>query len=218
MKMYNQLPVEVDSFNLNFKEFMYYQYLPIKMSETENRNDSIRHKIEDRLKAVKGLDHFLTIIENDFIKNFGIARYFSSYMYLTLKRQYQKNGCVINREGYHSDGFLTEDINYIWCDKQPTIFNNTDFILSKDDNKSLDEMGFQAIMDNDRTYPINTILRLNQYCIHKVGKPIEGIRSFIKVSFSRDRYNLEGNSHNYELDYKWKMRPRSILRNIPQEL
>lgn len=42
--------------------------------------------------------------------------------------------CSFNRMGYHSDGFLTDDINYIWCDNNPTIFNISAFNLTLDEN------------------------------------------------------------------------------------
>ncbi len=41
-------------------------------------------------------------------------------------------------------------------------------------------------------------------------------RTFLKVSFSRDKYDLAGNSHNSRLDYDWPMRERGLTRNTPQ--
>ena len=72
--------------------------------------------------------------------------------------------------------------------------------------------------ENEITFPDCTILRLDEYNIHKVNDRdyFEGMRTFVKVSFSQDNYDLEGNSHNYELNYYWKMKPRKIERNIPQ--
>jgi len=42
------------------------------------------------------------------------------------------------------------------------------------------------------------------------------MRTFVKISFSKDKYDLIGNSHNYEMDYKWDMKERKEERNIPQ--
>ena len=55
---------------------------------------------------------------SDFKNKYGRYRFLDSYMYLTVKRQYQSKSKLFNRPGYHSDGFLTDDINYIWSDKK----------------------------------------------------------------------------------------------------
>lgn len=44
------------------------------------------------------------------------------------------------------------------------------------------------------------------------------VRTFVKVSISRDKYDLIGNSHNHLLQYDWPMRPRALTRNPPQRL
>ena len=142
-----------------------------------------------------------------------------SYVYLTAKRLYQGKGYSFNRKGYHSDGFLTDDINYLWSNSLPTVFNFGKFDLSLDDDVSMVEMEQQANVDNEFSYPQNSLLRLDQFVIHKVSdKEIEGMRTFAKVSFSIDKYDLIGNSKNYLLDYDWQMRERGLKRNIPQKL
>ncbi len=130
---------------------------------------------------------------------------------------YQVNGCSFNRKGYHSDGFLTNDINYVWCDKNPTVFNYSPFKLTLDDTISMKEMEEQANEEAIEIYPENSLLRLDQYNIHKVSEN-KGLvlRTFVKVSFSTDKYDLKGNSKNHLLDYNWNMRDRKKERNIPQ--
>lgn len=87
------------------------------------------------------------------------------------------------------------------------------------DNISLLEMKKQASPFNDVTYKENELLRLNQFNIHKVANVTdEGMRSFLKVSISKDKYDLIGNSHNYLLDYNWEMKERKQERNIPQSV
>jgi hypothetical protein len=44
------------------------------------------------------------------------------------------------------------------------------------------------------------------------------MRAFLKVSISKDKYDLIGNSHNYLLDYDWQMKERKQERNIPQSV
>jgi len=186
---------------------MFYQYLPIKMiGDTEP-------VYEERLKCY---DQLVGAICCDFIGAYGLDSYVNSYIYLTAKYLYQAPGCSFNRPGWHSDGFMTDDINYIWYDKDPTEFNSSRFILSMNDELSLIEMERQALPENNILYPANTILRLDQYNIHRVGESTPGLRNFLKISFSRDKYNLIGNSHNYMLRYNWDMKPRKAKRNIPQ--
>lgn len=207
---YGQLPKALGIFEVECKEMMFYQYLPIKMP---NETQPI---YEPRLKC---FDKLIGAICCDFIGEFGLDNYVNSYVYLTAKFLYQMPNCSFNRMGWHSDGFLTDDINYVWCDKYPTIFNDSDFKLTLDDNISMIEMKKQASPFNDVTYKENELLRLNQFNIHKVASVTDGgMRAFLKVSISKDKYDLIGNSHNYLLNYDWQMKERKQERNIPQSV
>lgn len=206
--MYGKLPISLGQINVECKEMMFYQYLPIKLLK------------QDTTIYEHRLDCFTEIIKTcceDYIKEFGLESFINSYIYVTAKYLYKMANCSFNRMGWHSDGFLTEDINYIWCDKFPTVFNTSNFQLTLDDVISIREMDNQALASNDMYFKENTLLRLNQYNIHRVNPTSnEGMRAFLKVSFSKDKYDLIGNSHNYFLDYDWEMKPRSPQRNIPQ--
>lgn len=205
---YGVSPHFVASVPLKVKEMMLYQYMPIKMC------NSGLVKVDARLEF---LESFLHKVQEDFTREFGVDRYFEEYMYLTIKHSFQSTGCPHNRAGWHSDGFMTDDINYIWYDKCPTLFSMARFDLTMDDSISLDEMEEQAKGSVTRVYPNNSLIRLDQYNIHRVGDiRKEEFRSFIKVSFSKDKYNLAGNTHNYLFDYDWKMYSREKVRNIPQ--
>lgn len=207
---YGQPPVDLGTFTVACNEMMFYQYLPIKLAG----DDSVR--IEPRLECFRPL---IAASYRDFLNLFGYSSLYDHNIYLTAKHLFQSPGCSYNREGYHSDGFMTDDINYIWSNKNPTVFNLSHFFLTQDDSLSMKEMEQQALKKNEVTYPNYTLLRLNQFNIHKVGeckKP--GIRTFVKISFSKDKYDLIGNSHNYLLDYSWPMRMRSMERNIPQKI
>lgn len=210
-KYYGQKPEIIKRLKIEFKEMVFYQYLPIKMNGMTGFN------LEERLQPFCDL---ITECSIDYNNCFGAEQFKEAYVYLTVKRQYISKEKSMNRPGYHSDGFLTNDINYIWCDVNPTIFNKSKFNLTLDDEISLLEMEKQANPENDFHHAANTILRLDQFNIHKVNdlSNYEGMRTFAKVSFSKDKYNLEGNSHNYQIDYDWEMKPRKKQRNIPQIL
>lgn len=206
---YGDLPKMIGHYKVEAKEMMFYQYLPIKLI------GEVEPKYEDRLSCFNGL---IGVCCCDFIGVFGLDRYVQSFVYLTAKFQWQKPGCSFNRPGYHSDGFMTDDINYVWSDSHPTIFNNSDFVLTQDDSLSLAEMEAQANPDNQFQFENNTLLRLNQFNIHRVANPGTGMRTFFKLSISKDKYDLEFNSRNRLLEYNWEYRARNIERNIPQIL
>jgi len=77
------------------------------------------------------------------------------------------------------------------------------------------DMESQALEENNITYPNNTLLGLDPFVVHKVGPYVEGIRTFFKLTFSKDIFNLENNSHNYMFAYDWEMKPRKEQRNVP---
>lgn len=205
---YGQAPVIIDHIDVECDEMMYYQYLPIKFSGYTNTY------IEDRLDFVWDI---YSTAKQDFITTFGRDKFIDMYVYLTVKNLYQIPGRPFNRLGWHSDGFMTDDINYIWSSNQPTIFNASEFNLTQDYNMSMIEMEKQARECNNFQFDSKLLIRLDQYNIHKVADISDaGMRLFVKISFSKDRYDLIGNSKNYKVDYEWDMKPRSIERNIPQ--
>ena len=207
---YGEPPTEIEIVNVKCPEMMFYQYLPIKMPKC------VVITYEDRLKCFAEL---IKIACKDFVDEFGLLEFLDSYVYLTAKCLYQVPDCSFNRQGWHSDGFLTDDINYIWSDKYPTIFNTTEFDLPLDDVLSMQEMDKQALPENNIQYKENQLLRLNQFNIHKVAPITEScMRTFVKISISKDKYDLAGNSHNYLLDYDWEMKERKQTRNIPQSI
>lgn len=207
---YNGKPKNLGLFPIVCDEMFFYQYLPIKLI---GQHEPV---VEDRLKCFNSM---IGTCCCDFVADFGLTRYMESYVYLTAKRLYQGNGYSFNRKGYHADGFLTDDINYLWSDSNPTIFNSTVFDLSLDDNLSMAEMEAQAKKENEYYFDECSLLRLNQFVIHKVADEVtEGVRTFVKLSFSKDKYDLKGNAKNYLLDYEWEMRERNINRNIPQQI
>lgn len=207
---YGNLPRNLGLFEGKCEEMMFVQYLPIKL---------VNQRKPTYDKQFHCFNQIIDAAITNFVDAFGIDAWDESYVYLTAKHMYQVPNSSFNRHGYHSDGFMTSDINYIWSDKFPTIFNTTKFNLTQDDRISIGEMEEQAKKENEVTFPDKSLVRLNQFNIHKVGdNSVGGMRTFVKVSFSKDKYDLIGNAHNHLLDYNWEMKERSIERNIPQTL
>lgn len=198
---YGQEPIVIGPVFLDPKEMCFVQYLPIAMANSD------RVEIPDNLSWTRPLVNMV-------LKQ-GVPD--ECYLYLTVKHLYVTPNNMGNRPGWHSDGFGTDDINYVWCDKYPTEFCVQEFKLSDECDTSLEEMEEQAKVENVKTYGENTLLCLDKYNIHRTPVVGEGYRTFVKVSVSKDLYNLKGNAHNYLFDYDWEMLVRSDTRNHPSK-
>jgi len=216
-KIYGSAPKLVTELKCESEEMFFYQYLPIRMVD---KGSAILLP-----KQLEFLRDLVNEAAKDFINEFGSEEYYKSYMYLTVKRLYVSTGRNLNREGWHSDGFGTNDINYIWCDSVPTeYFEDILYFVPTECSEALeyfDNLG-KLFSQSCMTDKINTnaLYRLDETVIHSVGYYIGNpiIRTFVKVSFSRDKYNLKGNSHNYLFDYKWEMKDRELERNHPSKV
>ena len=205
--IYNKPPKNLGIINCDVEEYFSYTYLPIKLAG------------QSELTLEKRLHCFNKIIGRvacDFVGDFGLDRFVASNIYLTAKHQYQRKNHGFNRPGWHSDGFGTDDVSYIWYNKQPTIFNSTEFSLCEDDEFSMQQMKYQADESLNYTFENNSVLRMDQFTIHRVAEYEGGNRAFLKICFSLDEYRLKGNSINHELNYKWEYLERKTERNIPQ--
>jgi hypothetical protein len=183
-------------------ELMFVQYMPIKFPYS-----SI--KLPDNLKCLSPL---ISAIKGPF----GNAIPDDHFIYITAKHLFVTPGNPGNRPGWHTDGFGSDDINYIWYDKLPTEFCVQKFDVSEDHGQSMIDMEVQANSENIRTYEPNTVLRLDKNVVHRSPIIVEGTyRKFVKISISKDLYNLKGNAHNYLFDYSWPMIQRNEMRNHP---
>lgn len=209
--MYGKLPKDLGLCDLKaFEEVMYYLYLPLKLAGTE-RIPAIPH----RLRPIAPL---LLAIFNDLRKDFDANAWKDNNIYITAKRMYCGQGTTPNRPGWHADGFGTEDLNYVWYDCVPTVFNTSEFKITEGDHvKSLLEFDAQALPENDVVFPVRHLLRLDPHVVHRVADvPAEQVmRTFIKISVSKDRYNLKDNSRNPDLPTGWTYYDRAKVRNDP---
>ena len=203
-KKYGALPISLGPFPIECKEAMLCLYLPISLAGESaiTMPNPFRHYFLDLIWAVR--------------KDIGELAFEANNIYITVKHTFVSPSIAANRPGWHSDGFMTDDLNYLWYDAVPTIFNDSDFEVDPDHEKSLDQFWAQADPECDRIYPCQHLLKLDQYVIHSVGEATApGFRTFVKISVSKERYNLTGNSHNYELAYDWPMHDRTAVRNTP---
>ncbi len=199
--IYGSLPEDLGLIDLTPTEMMFWQYCPISTPES-------------KILIPPNLEYFRPIV--DAVIERDLAMLIDGYMYLTAKRLWVEGGYIGNRPGWHSDGFGTDDINYIWYDRAPTDFIEGHFRLPTDCDESMQEM--ERIADNSiiYRYPDKHLLRLDQRVIHRSPIYFEsGMRTFVKISLSKEKYNLLGNSINHQLPEKFDLKPRRIDRNHP---
>lgn len=201
--MYGNLPIDLGKVELNPVEMMFWMYCPIS---TPGMGSSV--ELPDNLVQ------FAPIIER--IVNYDYDEWSDSYVYLTAKTLWVSGDYIGNRPGWHSDGFSTRDINYVWYDRAPTEFLEDDFTLPDDCTDAMAIMESRALSMPSTFYPCEHLLRLDQSVIHRCPVGFNaGMRTFVKVSLSADRYDLEGNSINHRLAEKWPLKPRQSERNHP---
>ena len=201
---YGELPEIIGRIDIDVSEaeMCFVQYLPVLIPNQ-------RGALPENLQWV---DPILMRVLGDLISS-GVSGV-GKYIYLTVKRLYGSG----NREGWHCDGFGTDDINYIWYDSHPTKFYAGDLIkLPKHHRNSILKMSEVLYKTNKLVeYPCKTLIRMNQSSIHRVNPEVfTGLRTFVKISFSDSKYNLKGNAHNHSLDYNWEMVERGADRNHP---
>lgn len=195
-------PNQCGVFDVNTPELMFVQYMPVAIPG------------QPTVQVPKNLEWLLPMV-------YEACEYASlkDHIYVTAKRLYVCPGSSGNRPGWHTDGFGTNDKNFIWYDSNPTEFCVQSFRFKnmEDHEESMHDMEMQADSRNIITYPAKTLLQLDSSIVHRVAQnDFYGYRTFVKISISKDKYNLEGNAHNHLLDYDWKMYPREEHRNHPQ--
>lgn len=219
-------PDKVAELTLDTQEQMNYLYFPVNLPESQTGvaflDGAIR--LEERLKP------FLPFIQESWaflLKNVGFPYTDPKdyYCYLTAKIGWATTENPLNRPGWHVDAWgHPEDHNFVWIDKFPTryIMEGIELqpTLMETDEDALavfETAGRVSEKVNALKYvDPNTLYYFHQTCIH--ATPVienPGRRRFVKVSFSPHKYNLLGNTHNYLLDYDWKMYDRAEVRNDP---
>lgn len=205
--IYGAAPIDLGLVDISPVEMMFWLYCPIKLA------GKIQPVLPPNLRQFRPL---VDAVERDL----NSLAWFENNIYLTAKTLWCTPENPGNRPGWHSDGFLTEDLNYIWADANPTVFweSHDRVSFTADHRASLAEM--EAVCEPDanrhRCYHLKHLLRLDQTVMHKVATEIApGVRTFVKISVSKHRYDLKGNSINHYLAPDWAYQERSAERNHP---
>lgn len=192
-------PEDLGLIDLSPTEMMFWMYCPIKIPYGQ-------------VVVPDNLMQFRPIIEKVLQKEYNG----SLYMYITAKTLWVSGDYIGNRPGWHIDGFGTDDVNFIWYDRAPTEFITGDFEVSEDCTQSMIDMEQIAQYNDPVAYEDKHLLRLDNTVIHRSPAAFAaGMRTFVKISISKNMYNLEGNSVNHLMGDFIKYQPRDVERNHP---
>lgn len=198
---YGKLPDDLGLIDISPVEMMFWLYCPISTPE-------LATVLPDNLVQFRPIVDAVISDDPD--------RYCDSYVYLTAKTLFVSGDYIGNRPGWHSDGFGTDDVNYVWADRAPTVFIEGAFGLPDDCDDAMKMMEALAMQTPHVHFNDKHLLKLTPEVIHR--SPVNfapGMRTFVKVSVSRHRYNLIGNSANHGLAETWPLLPRLPERNHP---
>lgn len=206
---YGKSPTVLGRYPFEPSEMMYYLYLPIHMAGEYQP-----------LRVPANLMYIEPLVKEAWQAcEFEKGDYFwqDHYIYVTAKTMYVGPGFSGNRPGWHADGYGSNgDLNFIWYNMNPTQFAIQPFAdIPDDDFQSMVEMERQIDPTRIVEFPCEHLLQLDESVVHRVNPTVEaGYRTFIKISVSRHKFNLKGNSHNYLFDYDWGLHDRGAVRNL----
>lgn len=188
------VPERIKEISISPKEFCRTIYLPVRMRQSSEL------RIPKRFEEYKELILSVPITHD--------------YMYLTVNHGICTRNTYSNRPGWHVDGYLSDDENYVWCSSEPTEYTEQELFEGPDDHEEALKL-FDKMLGNLKRLDTNTLYRLGK-TIHRT--PIidyNGIRTFVKISCSNEQYNLKGNAVNELFNYDWKYVDRQETRNHP---
>jgi hypothetical protein len=206
---YGKLPVFLgDHHKLDLQEMMYYLYLPVCMDATIDQPEIL---IPPNIDCCRELIHVAL--------RYYRSRLYPSYryIYLSARKGWATPDSPLNRPGWHTDGFGTYDLNFVWWKGPGTRFAHQAFKdISEDHALSLKQFEEQVRPECIVTFLEGGFYAMNPNVVHTTPLIIKPcMRQYVKVSVSNHRYNLENNSHNYLFDYDWPMHDRDAMRNDP---
>lgn len=219
-----KMPANLGSLSLPaWREFCFVQDLPILTPES----GSLWLRVPSHVQALVPM---AMMVRNHLLQVFGERWLKQRYMYLTAKHTHVCYGQHQTREGWHTDGFGTDDLAFLWCDSTPTLVLDKPMIVSTDDREALAQMqaeGKRCLYGQAYNGPryitqldTNRLYMLDDQVIHSPA-PAErdGFRRFAKISVSKYPYDLEGNAVNDMLPTNWSpTRKRGEHRNNPENI
>ena len=209
VKVNSQVPKGIVS-NYNTSEIEYCNIVYMCIKQKGSSEYEIPQNLEHLVSQVLG--DIYTLSPDLYDKDW------TEYCYITIKKGYIQPNSFGNRDGFHIDGFKSDQRNFIWsdCDATPTEVAIGEFTLTDDHEKSLEDMLVQSSKCFKQQLTTNVLYDMNQQCVHRptLNKTNEAVlRTFIKITFSKELFNCYGNAWNYKLPYIKPSTHRSECRN-----
>jgi fructose-1,6-bisphosphatase/inositol monophosphatase family enzyme len=155
------------------------------------------------------------------------------HAYITIDQKLVEPHRTQRRQGFHGDAFMTPENadlgrvaltenTYLVCDALPTEFKPGPFDIADvypDIAACLARFDEVAALQPTITMPPYAVIRITPYHVHSpaVNHSDETVqRTFVKITFSRERFNRDGNAKNPLCRYdNWFWVPRTAeLRNL----
>lgn len=209
LTIHSTIPKGINAeYDVESLEFCNIVYMCIKQAGSSEYSipDNLKELVDSVISDIYTLSPEL--YDNDWTK----------YCYLTVKKMYVQPNSYGNREGFHIDGFLSDQENFIWsdCEGTPTEVSIGKFELSNSHETSLTEMMVQASYNfTEQLKPFN-LYDMNQSIVHRPTKNLNSeavLRTFIKVTYSKELFNCVGNAWNYKLPHIKPTVKRNQSRN-----
>lgn len=201
-------PCVVVNYDTNNLEFCNIVYMCIKEAGCSDYQipENIRDLVEQVLSDIRHLSPNL------------IKEELEKYCYITIKKMFVQPNTTGNREGWHIDGFKSDQENFIWSDSDslPTEVSLGVFNLTNDHQISIDEMMTQSTKKFNLQLKTNCLYLLDRECVHRAtANKTENtvLRTFIKVTFSKELFNCLGNAWNYKIPHIKPNKTRLGSRN-----
>jgi fructose-1,6-bisphosphatase/inositol monophosphatase family enzyme len=167
-------------------------------------------------------------INEDFLSNED-----GYHAYITIDQKVVEPHRTQRRQGFHGDAFMTPENadlgrptltenTYLVCDRLPTEFKPGPFDISNvypDIPACLAHFDELSAAQRTVTLPPYAVVRITPYDVHSpaVNHSDQALRrTFVKITFSRERFNRIGNAANPLHDYdSWFWVPRNPgIRNL----
>lgn len=212
--IYSGHPLAIANLKLDAEEFQHVVYMPVKALDGGHHA-----RLPDNLEWTRpAVDAVLRHLWGPRCPDL----FESWYVYLSIKRSWVDAGTAGNREGWHIDGYGSNgDKNFIWCDAVPAEYLKGTFNLPADHADCLERLEYLgdkrgSFFINDGTLEPFQLYDLGS-TVHRCAiAKVSGMRTFLKVSVSRDKYDLKGNARNPLLpSTHWPLKDRQGTRNHP---
>lgn len=172
------------------------------------------------IKEPKGLlsvpDNFKKVLQPVLVELFKHNDFDDQYLYFSLKKGHVAPYTMQMRSGFHVDGFLSEDRNWVLSDSLPTTVALGQFSVEPDHEVSLHEFNDQARLKKHEKLKPHTLYELDKECVHSTSINLSGetvVRTFLKVVASKEKFNGIGNAWNYKLPHIVPTAHRGSTRN-----